>query len=378
MALEEMENENAVPATPEVVEAAQAQIETEVAQNECETAEIECEVAEVQEAAEIGEAVADMAEGVREDLAAGKPMTEQTASVVETAMEHFRARLGYKKAVMPAMEEFEGEDVAKATAGTEEALKNMDELGERLDATLEVAQEGLVSRVKNAWDRMTTSNEKIAKEVKVLASAKMAEEHDIKDPAYGRVFARAGKTEITGNDVAEYLKALAEGRKKMTPILKELVTVFDKASSALSKGRFLADDEGTKELYALIEKARAIEEEHDKHFSQDKGTEKSVNMKSASAADAKKIAKLVEDMADDAEYDKVVEKFEDALGEMHGEEFNASVSRLAGNLAADARAFRRLMSTGVQKVYHSAYEIGSTEQKAIFSAYKYLKMSAAK
>lgn len=370
-------------ATPEAL--ADAEVEADAAKIEVEAGEIEADAAQIEEAEEVRDTVDGLADRVEASTTAevdaegeaipeeDRGISDETAETLEVAVEHFRNRLGFKKKVMPALEGFKV--AGKRKQVSMEALANLRDLSARTDATIGIAQEGLFARIKNAVERTFTSNEKIVKSIKALAGKEVPAEHEIKDPAWGRVFARSGSAELTSADILAYLKKVSDGRKKTIPILEKFTEIAKKASVEVDKGRFIASDEGTKALLELIKDADAVKAEFDKEFHAGTGSEKAVNVKSVSAQDFKKISAIVESLADDSAYERTVENFVGAVMEADSEAGLNAALRLGKGMATDIRAYRKLCRSGLQKVWAGVYEIGNIEQKAIYSAYKYLAVS---
>ena len=357
---------------PEVTE---AEIEIDVAKNDAEAAEIENDADRIEETESIGEAVDTMTEQVEAAVESGEGMSEETARAVDTALEHFKARLGYSKEILPSMESFKSAD--SRLAQTKVALENLKVLQAGLNKNLAISQEGLGARLKNVIERLATSDKKILSKVQTMKDMPAIESKKIEDPAWGRVFARSGKNELSGADIVKAYADMSSSsdRNKLKEILTKTQSIFTKVGDQLSRSTFIANDDAVKEITKLSEEADKLISEYKEFFDRNFGKEGSVNVTTATTAEVKKLAsEVIATLQDDA-LNKAWVDYETAAYRTYDDYFENGKWRLIGQFAADFRAFRRLIDSHMAKVVDCIHTYRSVENKAAYSAYKYLEAS---
>lgn len=360
----------------------ESEIDQEAAGVSQDVSEIENSSAQIDEAREIKETVDTMAEKVE---ASPEGITEETADVLNTAVEHFCNRLGYKKKVVPAMEGFSVSSRKQATAV---ALENMHQLSARVGAQIKIAQEGLFARIRNAVERTFTSDKKIAESLTKMANATAKEITEIKDPAWGRVFARGGKTEIASADVVAYLSSLDKAISgKSIALIEKATALVSKGTALLKKSDFQVADGVLAEFEKLASEASKLSEAFSKAVGE-QGKELNVNMTSAEAKDFNKISelalRLISDKSFSSEYDKLFQAYALALEEIGRSDKVRIVSRATANdldggaQASDVRAFCEIFEKSLDSVFEILSDVVITSYKAGYSSYKYLAASSSK
>lgn len=374
-----MEEMNVAPVADEVELDSDARV---ISENET---DIEEDREQLDEAKSIVATVDELSKPVEQAIASGEGITEVTADVLNTAVEHFCVRLGYKKKVVPAMEGFAAETRLQKS---KVALENMQQLSARVGAQIAISQEGLFARAKNVIERIFTSEEKIVGSLTELASATAKEVTDIKDPAWGRVFARNGKTEIASADVVAYLSTLDKAiSAKSIDLMDKATSLISKGTALLKKSDFQVADGVLAEFEKLAAESSKLSESLDKIVG-DQGKETAVNMTSAAANDFKKISELALRLISNkpffASYDKMDLAFAEAYEEIDRSAKVRVVSRATANdqdgqqQAADVRAFVEILKKSLDTVFDVLGDVVGCSYKASYSSYKYLAASAAK
>ena len=368
MALEDNEETS----TPEEQARVDAELATNVAENGAEAEGITNDADRIAEAQSIGEAVDTMTDTTEAAVESGEGLSEETAQTVEAAMEHFRTRLGYSKKVVPSLEGFK--DKTTRLEQSKLALENLKALQAGLDKNLSIAQEGFFARVKNAFERWSTSDYEILKKIEAFKSAAAGEEKEIDDPAWGRVFANSGKTELTASDIATLLNHMLTQRKKAIPHIRKFNDLLRKAKNELDKSMFIAKDESVAEIDRIGEDFAGLKEEFQKDF-QTSSKADNVKVKTANQSDIKKIADLVSKMVNDHEWNTTITNFVENAQEADFVNFKNGNTRLIRVVAADLRAYRRVIDDSARTIYSGISDISSATNKAYYGAYKYLQAS---
>ncbi len=358
------------------LEVADGELDLANAEGETEASELASDSDQIDETESIADSVDSLTDQVEARVGDGTGISEDTAAALEVAVEHFKLRLGYSKKIVPAMEGFK--DATSRLDKTKVTLENLKELQAGLNKSLAVAQEGLGERFVNAIKRAFTNDDKIRSSMNKVKTKAAIEPKDFKDPAWGRVFALGGKHELTGADVLKHLKEIKKFRGTLIPMIKELNEIIRKATNEVDKSRFIAKDEAVEELNKLTEEGVKIKERYDSEFAVNFNKEASVNIKSATDSEIKQIADTVIDLVNDSEFTKVVADLNEVVGTANVKLWTNQNTRIMAVMAADIKAFHRLLEGSVTKMYRLVAYTTHIDWKASYSAYKYVEASAVK
>lgn len=369
IALEEME-----PKEPVVQELSDEAVEQDAAEIRAEDERIDTDTDRIEETESIQETIGDTADVVEKRVEQEEPLSEDAAQAIEVAMEHFKARIGWKKPVV-AVEGFK--DAKTALEASKETLKNLRDLEAKLGHGVAIAQEGLFDRIGNAVVRAFTSTKKIEKNITTAAAvlaSKGSKEETLSDVAWGRVFLSSGKKEIAAGDVRKLVSELKKYHRDILPLLKQFNGIISEASRALSASTFVADDAETKKIKQLqidgtklLTAVREVTREHEK------GT---VDAKPLTDREAETLARDVRDMINDVEFNRGVEEFQKEILRANKALFTESQSRFAGPLASDMRAYSNLVTQSLQPAWQVIHETARSEYLVAYGVYKYIKASA--
>lgn len=362
-------------------------IDAEHIQNVAELNQLKSESDRIDESASIGSAVDSMAGVVEAGVESQEGVSQPVVETIEAAMEHFYVRLGVSKRTLPALESYDTDRLGSSKV----ALADLRALRGAITAGLVVAQEGFFDRVKNAFERAGTSDEKIIRQVRQLKVQNVGEPRDLGTPAWGRVFARTLKDSIDSHDVYNFLKEYTEvangemgdifnfaanGLQKMSQILAR--KTFGPAVGAVDEINELADQIAKKceRFGALIPDSSQRSEEYVSITSCDKGNFTRI------AAEVEKGAGLGTKL--EHEFLRYVDAYwaldnrnestyqgDNTLGKII-----STGMELAKYSSADRRAVYAALDRINSMVYGYIYDLLAIRTKATYSAYKYLQVSA--
>lgn len=378
--------ENALHEVPPVDAVSPEEQETEqaVAQAEIATNETVEQLGDVQEGADIAETATEITESVQETVNQGDGMSEQTSEIVNSAMEHFYDRLGYKRkrvSAIPAMESFKVKE--SRLQATKVAVEELQNFSNKLHGSLTVAQEGVFARLGNTLRLVFTSNEKIRERVDQYAAdlkSKGSNGKLIKEPGWGRSFAKIGKPVLNGADVIKHTEALTKllTSAEAIDVMKDITDLLEKLTLEVSKSRFVANDDAVKEIQSLTEKASALRDKIDKLIFTDVRTAKNdPSFQALTPEEGEKIAKTVNTLLNNTALDNARTAMEQAISNTNSLLFTESQTRLLGIYAADLRAVQQLVMK-LNPIIGEIVNLSRDRMRTAFAVGKYMKASTAK
>lgn len=344
-------------------------------------AELQQQGAEIDEMQSVVNETRDASDSIRQTAQVIEQMPEVSQEVVQVAQEqiaYFVKRTGMKMSgVSSAVESY----VPNKKGNKEALVKQMSLASESLDASISIAQEGIIDRIKNRFSLLFTTSEKLEKELVMVSKDyddKGAKEGVIKDPAFARRLNQDKKSQLSEQDVL----SLAEDvdKKFHNPnflgSLKKITEAFDKVAQALEKSNFLiADDDAV----------RKIQEQQDvlMKIYQEAIPEMSVSRKKASCdvepltpVNKQKVTKLVESLLDKKAYERYIDDLNDSIHVVHNKLLLSDYTKLAGKLAKDNRNAREALRHG-DKVLNLLGDVYTLRFEVAHACVKYIKASTA-
>ena len=376
----EVPAEEPAPAEVPAEEPAVDEADVEIVETLDEDADLSSEIDDVAEGSSILTSTEEMEEDITESVETGEGLTERESRITTSALEHFYTRLDFNYAQL-SKTSLESFTVGKRLATTKAVLEELASFNKRLSGGLNIAQEGIGSRFLNTMKLAFTSKEKI--HTKLNDAAKAIAEHGnkaevIKEPGWGRSFAISGKSTLTGADVISYVTKYqkAMSSPELNGIFEEYVKLLNKLSTSVSKSSFIAKDEATKEIIALIDKLEAFNskttEFNAKHDL--KTAENDPSYEPLDVASAKKLADVAVKLFDDNRFTSMLSEVQGAVNLVNTTIFNESGLRLAGQYAADIKATMRF----VEQLNPIMDEIGTAvyeRNRSCFAVANYIKAS---
>lgn len=373
MALEDLGEDTGM--TSEELLTVDAAIDAEHAETVAELTEIGNDADRVQETESIATAVRTSADALGEDIAREEPLTEGGVRQIEAAMEHYRLRTGYAKAVVPSLEGF-GPTTAMAT--TKQVHQNLQTLHASLEQGLSVAQEGVFSRIGNAVERMFTSNDKIVRTLPAaIAELKQfgGKSDLLKDVAWARIFRTRGPV-VSASDAHALVAEMKKFHHDSVEVMNKFEAILREAQRALSSSRFIAKDEEVQRIKSLTAEANELlAQTRDSTQRYIKGK---VDVHPLTVADAESLSHDVTALIEDRTYMRAVEKFDEAVSSADFRTWLEAQTRVMGYMAADIRAYVSLLETGLRPVYWLLAEVGNAEHLITYGVYKWINKSANK
>jgi len=364
-----LEEETVVETTAIIGEAPEAiPTETEIdSEHEAIQDEVE-EIADttdtLEEAGVMAEAIDKMSDVTEQSIESGEGLAQPTVEVMEVAMEHFYVRLGVKKRATPALEDYNSDRLGSSKA----ALEGLQELNQRIDRQLSVAQEGMPARIANAFSRIFTTSGKMYKSAKAMKASDLGEVRELGSPAWARIFSASGKTKVDAGDVVSVFN------KFMDAIDGEAAKLLDDAIKVL---RTISHEQGRATFSSAVGAVEVIEKlEKDL---EDKL--KKLDVKLADRVNNKKDVSITS--CDKTSFDKIVKLIERSttdhrLSNKIDETFELIYSLSVGNPAGftkEGRAVRKMITGIGSDLYVLALKLTHGQIACTHGAYKYLKAS---
>ncbi len=319
------------------------------------------------ETVSIDTSVAEMVDVVQDEVNNGHGLTQPMAQVVESALEHYGKRLGFKRRVIPAMESFEKDRLAASKL----TLENLKDLRERLQPQLVLANEGIFERFANLASRVFTSSSKMLGAVIRLKPEQLGDVRSLGVPAWGRVFALAGKSPVAGPDIAKLLDLYVRTQEgPLVQVVNEATTALARIMGELKRSTFIADDDATNEIVRIAERV-ATQLEKLRVPQVGNGGKADVEVTSCDKASFGAIVQGMRKVAQGGSLDKAVERFHEQVWSLWGHKH----FRVAGNMAADIRAANEAMERIGELLDDVVPDIYTYQLALEHGAYKYLTIS---
>lgn len=386
MSLEGLEAEVPETEVPEVEETTEAVADHDpeaLVENELIELEVaEDDIEEIEEAIDEGEAVAVTVDGIAEQLEltaaeGGEGVSEPVAEALAAATEHFQSRLGYTgKPVMPAMESFS----ANRLDATKLAIEQHKQLSAGIHKSLEVAQEGLLDRIKNKWAMIFSTEEKLTArlaEVSKTYDAGTVKTEPLVNPAWGKALNHEGKAEITPADImADLAKFQTQFSGDGVATTLEMVAHgINGVTTAIGKSSFIANDAAVAEInkghLAIMNLIAAAEKE----FEVTAKGKTNATFTPVDAATKKKMVTALQDVLANKKLDAALDKLDTALmGWYHAD---ANALRLAGDAADDLAAASAAVKSA-DDLYSKATALASRQLNLCHGVISYIADSAGK
>lgn len=383
LAMEDGEmNDEAIVATP--VE----DLPEETAAISQELTEVSADQGRLVEAADISDSLDGYADMARESLqpAEGEEeapgFTDEQVEAVEVAMEHFRKRLGVSKLKMPAMEAY-GPDRVNAT---KLALEEIQNLQDKIDKKLHLAQEGLGGRITNAIRRTFKTNKGMRNEIRNLNPEALDKEpRSLGEPAWGRIFSLFVKQGEKA-DAAVVLKTIqlynhaSEGKLKQ--VIKEASNALNEIDRELKRQMIGSADGAVSNIAAHEKKVVALCEGIRSELPGDYAENAfDVEVFSCDRTKFKAIAHEIEVGAHTTEIEQLYSKYLWSAYELDiSRQQTGGVAGAVIDIARIAHADRRAAMKAVRNISRELdsimEEFLESYQKAVWGAYRYLVISA--
>lgn len=356
-------------------------IDAEAGEQQAELTSIGSEVDQAAESAGMGEAIDTMSDTVAKSVDAGTGLGDETAQVVEAALEHFCTRLGVGRKMIPAMESFEHDRLGQSKI----ALENLRDLSTRISKNLAVAQEGILDRIGNAFSRAFTSLEQIRTAVRKLKADQLIEERDLGTPAWGRVFGGiTGKSSITGSDIAKVMTDVEKNSDQLAVAIDKAASKLEAIRQQLDRKTFGAADGAAEAIHDIGQELNKILTDGTRGVPDDLINDKSyASVMSCDKSSFSKITAVINDARRTTVLEKAWERYHNAMQAVQDVSRTGNVYvDLAIKAASNAQTDRRATNTVLNSLNNDAFEAATTLLEYRFAcmhgAYKYLLASTRK
>ena len=253
MALEDNE-ERIEPSAP-------GEIDTAIAENKKQSAELENDADQIAETQSIDGALGEMQTTAEAAVESGEGLSEETASTMEAALEHFTKRLGYSKKVIPALEGFS--DKATCLEKTKITLENLKTLRSGIDKNLAIAQEGMLSNIFDSISKTFSTFSGIEKSLRE-AHAEFKQNgpngKTFKSPGWGRAIAKFMTLQDSDRpeDVTKELIEFAVwSDKHLIRWVNDSIAIMDQINSIIPDQMFVKSTDAMADvLNHLVEKVK--------------------------------------------------------------------------------------------------------------------------
>lgn len=326
-----------------------------------EAAKIDADKDSIEEAQSIGDSVDKLTEIAEKS----DEVSPDTAEVITTAMEHYCARLGYPVSRI-GLESLSDKDKHK------QVIAELKQMRSKLDKGVRIAQEGLISRIHNAFERATTSSGDLLKKMPE-ALRKLQEkgpnEIVITDPAWGRIFYDAGKS-IDYHGVKKIADNIQNLSAEYVSVARKQLEILKEVTKHMASIKGEPTDDQLAAMWRLEEKSDALEGHLQKMF-EGKFKEGSVQIKSLSIQEAKNLAAQLVALVKD----KGLEDIFDALFDAGDEYTKVYQERLAND---DEYGDYFKAADGVYWTIRNFYYCSNLlhwQFRAAYGIYKYIKAS---
>jgi hypothetical protein len=325
----------------------------------------------------------DMIQVAEASVETGTGLAEETSTVMNSALEHFhnRAGINLNGNKVFALESFKEQN--GRLAATKVAIESMKTFDGKLAKALVISQEGMLSRLGNTFKLAFSSQDKIHDNILLnMANLKSRGVKDalIKQPGWGRSFAIQGKRLITGTEVVSLMKNYSAivTSSQMKSLLNNYTDILEKITKEISKSSFIANDEATKNIYDLSKQCESFRVKVDKIISDvKKPASNDPDYVPLKEAEAQKLTDMVDHMFTDSQLETAIRRCEAAIENANSELYAGSMTRLAGEEAADIRAARVAINKTNDIISDISY-ILTRMNRVAFACSNYIKASTAR
>lgn len=308
-------------------------VDVELQSNELAQSAVTDTVQSLTEAEDIESTVGQLTDHISTDLENGQPLSEQSAALVEISMEHFRTRLGYKKPIVAAMENFkDGNKV-----GTEDTLKNLRQLHHSLGQGISVAQEGIVDRIVTGVKMSFATAEKVESRLdKAIGelSSKGAADSEFKAGAWG-AYLTSKNGKISGKETIEHLLGIEKllSDDAVMNDINELARLYKKVTGEVRDNWFYSNRRDIERIHDIAEKVSSVVSKYNS-AKRTTGQDEQIAIP-LTLEEAKKIKDIATRLINNDKFDKFIETYKSNAN--WGEVFmfinsNIRLKALASNL----------------------------------------------
>lgn len=258
---------------------------------------------------------------------------------------------------------------------------SLEDYDNKLNKNLQISQEGFFGRIGNSFKRAFTSRTKLSDKLQ-QALDKLEKngtrEGDIKDPSWSKSLITNNTRRVTSAEVVAYYNKLYTviTSKDIDDFFKEAATVIQKVATELDKGRFFADDEGTKNILSLNTEIDQITNKLDAYLNSKSSNsiDKYPDYEPISIKDAKTLVSKLEEKIANA-YGPGEKNYMDVIAKYNDNFFNNIVLRIAGNNASDVKAARKVV-TSINRSSSKIFRLVALLNKATYSVVRYIEDSS--
>lgn len=206
-----------------------------------EVTEIGTDFDQINEADGINQAVDSFKDTMQEKVDSGEGMSQTEIQVVQTALEHFYKRLGYKpnknKTIL-ALEHFN--DKESQLKNTKLAIEELNDFSNKLANAISITQESLIDKIASR-----TKSSSVQLEAILVSLSIASKDYDklgktpsvITGGTWSKVFGSFKSEPVKGKDVLDRLKSIDDIFSKANPskIIQELCNAADDIARELTK-----------------------------------------------------------------------------------------------------------------------------------------------
>lgn len=352
---------------------------------------------DLQEADDIHQALEEMT-GHLDDAVEGEGLMPSEAAALEPAIEHMRARLGYKTGkVFPSMESFGGKLTKKAGAKLVVDLnrKTMRDIQKARG----IAQEGFFDNLKYSFGLWFSNRKKIAErldKVSIAYDNRGPKEGKLKKPPFAKFFNRTGLSHVRSGDVykiaASYLDLI--NNKELITLIESATASLEDLVAAVQRPTITIEEDRLREISTLSAKVSELKRGIDKK-SEGMGPDmtRKVDYDPIEPNDKKKLVSLIHENVRDDRLEKAMDAFSQAAYEAHelsrsklaewlgvigfvGMAVGAVLQNKHGN-KAEIRAAKQGIDAGV-KIYYHVSELFSVSNEVCYASVSYIAASTGK
>lgn len=344
-------------------------------------AEIASDQDVIEEAVETREAIGALADQV--DAQEGG-IDASGAALVEVAVEHFCARLGYpvKKLQLAT----EGFSEAGRREKSQTLVKNLRVAQESIQKQIGIAQEGLWDKIKNKFDRVFTTRKKL---VRQLADA--SKRYDQQGKAEASIAGKhlstylnpEGKAEATGKDVVATLERVAKVYEDAETVkrIEQLIKVIDETIDVLAKSNTNPTGNELSKLVKLKEESVTAVAAFKQLFERLPAKAQEVRLAPCEPSEKAKLVKLCEttiiNKTNDAKLETLWNKFDTLYGTLDRKVIVDRANALHELYNIENSVAAEIMQLA-DTVWNSVVETDVIAFNVAHSAVRYLELSTAK
>lgn len=324
----------------------------------------------IEETQEASQTMTNMADKIEQS----ETVSQDTVQVAQEAIGYFTKRTGLKMTKLNAsMESY------SKTTDKQAVVEQMRLAVESLDKGVEIAQEGVIERIKDTFSVMFTSYDKLAKELETVSKdfdEKGPKEETIKDPAFARVLNPEGKTELKSGEVVSFLDTAIKEFDDTTVVksVRQMNAFLDEAKTITSDSKtfaFLGDQEAIDKFKVLLEKMDELVDGVEKEVTS-VGSKNSADVEPLSTADKTKVVKKVEGILNTGtEYAKALKEYNKVSMYLL---MGAGKVRFGGDFSKEGRIYMEIKAKTF-KTYRKLAKLAKIRFEVAHACVKYIKAS---